>query len=636
MLTQVIFALVNGLTVGMAVFLVAAGVTLVFGILKILNFAHGSFFMIGAYVAYSIIGRESESMLLFAAAAIVAGVAVGALGYVADLAVFRRLRGIDESYTLIATFALLLACDGAVKLIWGVDYHSIYAPELVAGSVEIGPLLVPAFSLFIIAVGLVVYLLLEIAIHRLWIGKVVQALAHDQWMASLAGINVPMIFAGAVVAAFFLAGLAGGLLLPNQSLSPTLGSSYLLQAFVVVIIGGLGNIRGAFLAAILLGLVESLNSVLLPNLPGLAIYFAMVLFLLWRPHGLLAGGQAPPQAVAGLAASGPGDVRVSAWVKIATGAVSAAAVVSLPLWANQGLLFIAGLTLIEALFAISWNLMFGFTGLATFGHAAFFAIGAYFVAVLLKSALGIPFLAMLLGAMVTGGLAAMLVGVVALRRTAGIGLAILTLALSEILRIFITYSDTLGHEDGLSAIRRPVLDLYFVQIGLQSGPAYYWFLCTAFAFAALALRWFTLSSTGRVLRSIRQDPERAAFLGIRVARYRVIAFTIAGMVAALAGGLQAPWSQIVTPDSASYVHSTAPMLNTLLGGAEFFWGPAVGAVLFSALSYGTRTLVGLSELVSGVVLLVIVLAAPTGVLGILARLSMAGRKRPAADASVAT
>jgi branched-subunit amino acid ABC-type transport system permease component len=288
MLVQLPFAIINGLATGVALFLVAAGLTLVFGILRILNFAHGAFFMIGAYVAFTLVGRGGGSLSTYIVASLVAGLAVGLLGIVTDRIVLRRLRDFDESYMLIATFGLLTFCQGLVQLIWGVNYNSVQPPEILSGIVQFGSIFVPAYSLFLIAVGMTVFIVLDVAIHRLWFGKVVQALAVDSWMSGLCGINVPLVFMAVVMAAFFLAGLAGGLLLPNQSLSPELGNAYTLQAFIAVIIGGLGNIRGAFVAAILLGLIESLNGVLLPNTPGLAIFVAMVLFLLVRPNGLFA------------------------------------------------------------------------------------------------------------------------------------------------------------------------------------------------------------------------------------------------------------------------------------------------------------------------------------------------------------
>lgn len=289
---------------------------------------------------------------------------------------------------------------------------------------------------------------------------------------------------------------------------------------------------------------------------------------------------------------------------------------TIPLWADQGILFIAGLVLVEMVFALSWNLLFGFTGLASFGHAAFFAIGAYLCGYALRADIGAPFLLLILAAGVAGALAAVLTGIVLLRRTTGIHLAIFTLALAEILRILVGYSTALGREDGLASIPRPSLELGFESLDLASGEAYYWFLCIA-ASVIVGFLWLICHGPfGRILVSIRQDPERTTFMGINVPAYRLAAFTISGATSGMAGALYAPWAQIVTPESAHWIHSTQPMLASLLGGAQSFWGPVVGTVLFSIINYSTRNLVGLAELVIGVVLLVIVLAAPSGVVGL--------------------
>ncbi|MBX3539368.1 MAG: ABC transporter permease [Chelatococcus sp.] len=619
MLDQVLFALANGLAAGMAVFLVAAGVTLIFGLLRILNFAQGSFFMLGAYVAFSIMGPSASSIWVFLLAALVSGVVVAALGLVTDIVVFRRLRDYDEAYTLIATFALMMLLDGLVKMIWGLNYHSISPPPSLAGVLMVGPVIVPIFSLFIIGLGIVVFIILEFAIHRLWIGKIVQALAHDQWMSGFVGINVPVMLTLTVVAAFFLAGAAGGLLLPNQSLSPTLSHAFLLQAFIAVIIGGLGNIRGAFLAALVLGLVESLNAVVLPDQPGVAMYVVMVAFMLWRPAGLLSAGSGDHASPHHATGSAPVDWARYRTVLTWIGVLGAAGIAAMPLWANPGMVFLAGMALIAALFALSWNLLFGTTGLATFGHAAFFAIGCYASGLMLKATGGQWFLAVLVVAALIGGCVAAIVGAVAVRRTTGIALAILTLALSEIMRLLISSSAALGRDDGVSGIPRPNLDLGFITVGLQSTQNYFWFLFVVCGAMALGLWWLSAGPLGRMLRAVKQDPERTMFLGINVGRYRLTAFAISGAVATLAGALQAPWVQIVTPEAGNYLVSMQPMLSSLLGGAAFFWGPVVGTVLFFILAEATRALAGLSEIVTGGVLLLLVMLAPDGVLGIIGR-----------------
>jgi ABC-type branched-subunit amino acid transport system permease subunit len=632
MLDQVLFAVANGLASGMAVFLVAAGVTLIFGLLRILNFAQGSFFMLGAYVTFSIMGASPGSMGIFLLAAFVGGATVAALGLLTDTVIFRPLRSYDESYTLIATFALMMLMDGAIKLVWGLNYHSINPPPALAGVTIIGPVILTNFSLFLIVLGIAIFVLLELAIHRLWIGKIVQALAHDQWMSGFVGINVPMMLTLTVVAAFMLAGLAGGLLLPNQTLSPSLSHAFLLQSFIAVIIGGLGNIRGAFAAALVLGLVDSLNSVVLPDLPGVAIYIVMVGFMLWRPDGLLTSAATGEAPVHHAATGQPADWTPLRPVLIGLGLAGAAFVCALPLWANPGLIFLAGIALVAGLFALSWNLLFGTTGLATFGHAAFFALGAYACGLMLKATGGHWFLAILLASAVIGGIVALVVGAVALQRATGIALAILTLALSEIMRLLISSSSALGRDEGISGIPRPNIELGFVTLNLQSLQVYFWFLFVMCGAVALLLAFITAGPFGRVLRAVRQDAQRTSFLGIRVARYRLGAFVLSGMVATFAGALQAPWVQIVTPDAAQYLVSMQPMLSTLLGGSSFFWGPVVGTSLFFVIEQLTASLAGLSEMVTGGILLGFVMLAPDGVLGMLARWRR--RPEPAASAPI--
>jgi branched-chain amino acid transport system permease protein len=253
----------------------------------------------------------------------------------------------------------------------------------------------------------------------------------------------------------------------------------------------------------------------------------------------------------------------------------------------------------------------------SFGHAGFFAIGAYLAALALRHIAGVPFLGVLLVAALLGAAAAWLIGVLALRRMSGVFLAVLTVALAEALRLVIGFSTFLGREDGITDIPRPALDFFgLLRIDLSSSSAYYWFLLVATLLITAFLWWLLHSRFGRTLQTVRQDAERAAFMGTNVARYRLAAFVISGAVAAVAGALYAPWSRIVTVEEVHWLASAQPMLNTLLGGVSSFWGPVVGAGLFAAITYATRTLVGLSELIVGAGLLAIILLAPNGAVGL--------------------
>lgn len=289
LLADIATLLVNSLTWAMATFLVAAGLTLVFGTLHILNFSHGGFFMIGAYGAYSLAQAlgAGNSIAFYLFGSLVAGGFVALLGLAVDRLVLRRLSGVEDAYVLIATYALLLVCEGATKLVWGLNYHSVMPPDALDGAWLFGNTVVPRFSLFIIGAGVVVFVALEVFLNRTGPGRLVKAIAADPWMARLLGVNVRWVYTATVAIGFALAGLAGGLLLANQTLSPTLASAFVIQAFGVIIIGGMGSISGAFFGSILLGLIDAVGQWVLPGLPGLPFFVAMTLILLIRPQGLM-------------------------------------------------------------------------------------------------------------------------------------------------------------------------------------------------------------------------------------------------------------------------------------------------------------------------------------------------------------
>jgi branched-chain amino acid transport system permease protein len=290
---DIVTLLVNSLTWAMATFLVAAGLTLVFGTLHILNFSHGGFFMIGAYLAYSLVNAigGSASIAAYLFGSLVAGVLVALLGLMVDRVVLRRLAGVEDAYVLIATYALLLVCEGSTKLLWGLNYHSVQPPAALDGAWLLGNAVLPKLSLFIIGAGVVVFGALEYCLNQTRPGRLVKAIAADPWMARLLGVNVRLVYTATVALGFALAGLAGGLLVSNQTLSPSLASAFVIQAFGVIIIGGMGSIAGAFFGSILLGIIDAFGQWVLPGLPGLPFFLAMTLILLLRPQGLMGRGK---------------------------------------------------------------------------------------------------------------------------------------------------------------------------------------------------------------------------------------------------------------------------------------------------------------------------------------------------------
>ncbi|MDB5816899.1 MAG: hypothetical protein JWQ11_539, partial [Rhizobacter sp.] len=290
-----------------------------------------------------------------------------------------------------------------------------------------------------------------------------------------------------------------------------------------------------------------------------------------------------------------------------------------PAFLNRGLVFIAGMIWINAVFGLSFNLLFGLSGVLSFGQAMFFAAGAYAAAVFTQQ-LGVPFVAALFVSAVVGAVLAALVGVVALRRSEGVYFAILTLAFAELLHLLISNTALLGRNDGLSGLARPVIGFGQWTVNLAAGDSFYYFIVVVCALLIAFIRWTIGTPFGRALQAVKQDPERAEFLGIPVRRHRLAIFVLAGATTAMAGSLVAPWAQIVTPDLAHWSNSTSPILYTLLGGSGYFWGPVLGAVVLSTVFYLTRTLAGLSDMVTGLLLLVVVVSLPGGILGLVSQI----------------
>lgn len=290
----------NGLQLGVMLFLMAAGLTLVFGIMRLINLAHGSMYMLGAFVAATV-ARETGSFVLGLLAALPATALVG---WIMEFLVLRRLYVRDHLDQVLATFGLLLFFNALVQIVWGRQPLFMDVPEALAGSVELIPgVPYPAYRLAIIAAGLVVAGLLYLLISHTRLGMQIRASASNREMAEAVGINTPMLYSSVFALGAGLAGLAGLMAAPILAVESGMGESILIETFVVIVIGGLGSIRGAFLGALLVGLVDTLGRAFLPtllrlflpaaeadgagaSLASMGIYILMAVVLLWRPRGL--------------------------------------------------------------------------------------------------------------------------------------------------------------------------------------------------------------------------------------------------------------------------------------------------------------------------------------------------------------
>jgi branched-chain amino acid transport system permease protein len=274
----------SGLVVAMILFLVASGLSLIFGVLGVMNFAHGSLYMLGAYFTYTCMNLLGSYWV----SAILASIFVGLFGVVLERFFIRRVYGAPILYQLLLTYAFILVLDDLAKVIWGYEFHSIGIPPFFQRPpIFIGGSVIPPYYLFMIGMGLLVALGLWLFLSRSRMGKLISAAAHDSEMVAALGINVWKLYTVVFAIGSALAGLGGVLAGPTRSVFPGMGTTIIIDSFIVVVIGGLGSIGGALLGALLIGLVRSLGLVGFPDLEEALPFILMALILILRPHGLL-------------------------------------------------------------------------------------------------------------------------------------------------------------------------------------------------------------------------------------------------------------------------------------------------------------------------------------------------------------
>jgi len=275
--------LLNAVQYGLLLFLLASGLTLIFGIMGVINLAHGSFYMIGAYLAYSFTHATGSLWLALPLAAVVAF----GLGLLLEIAIFSRLYQRDHLYQVLLTFGLILVFEELRSLLFGDEVHGVAVPEILNFSIPLTETLsYPAYRLFITAVGLVIASAMYFIIQKTRAGMMVRAGNSNREMAASLGVNIPLLFALVFAFGTALAALAGAIAAPIASVAPGMGNQILIICFVVVVIGGIGSINGALIASLLIGLGDTLGKVFAPEYSGVAIYLLMALILLWRPQGL--------------------------------------------------------------------------------------------------------------------------------------------------------------------------------------------------------------------------------------------------------------------------------------------------------------------------------------------------------------
>ena len=607
-MSSLVIQLLGGLSYATTLFLMAAGLTLIFGVTRIVNFAHGSFFMLGALFAAHWVTTwfpawgDSAGLYILA---ILLGAACAALaGAVAEFVLLRRLAGAPELYQLVATFGLTLAMHDAMR--WGFGPEEVFAPRFpgLKGSVQIGEEFFPVYQLAMIALGPLVWLGLHLLLRRTLFGQRLRAATQDRTMLAALGVNPKPLMLGAVMLGCALAGLGGALQLPREPAHLQMDVNVIVETFVVVVMGGLGSIGGAFAAALLIGLVHAFGISVFPQATLVIVFLTMALVLVFRPQGL--GGTPGAVAESGVRelAQKFRGTGLNAW---RTAAV-VAGFVTLMLLAWRGGPYwqaLAADALILMIFGVSLQAMMALGGLVSFGHAAFFGLGAYGAA-LSHSLWG----ATLPLALATGCAAALVVAAVfgaAVVRSSGVYLAMLSLALAQVIWATATQWVALtGGDNGLIGL---------ALVSSEGRPLFYALLAGLALLSVLSLRTLSRSVMGAGLQAVRDAPLRAAASGLPVNLLKYRVFVESAVLAGLAGGLFAAHKGAVFPSVASVATSVDALLVVLLGGVHQLWGAVVGSAVLTYAGAELGREVTYWRGVLGVFIMLIMVAAPSGLLG---------------------
>ena len=618
------FQALDGLSSASGLFFVAAGLSLIFGVTRIINIAHGSLYMLGTYIAVTLVTAMSGA-LGFWGGIVLSAISVAVLGAAIEFLLLRRIYSSPELFQLLATFAILLIINDAALWLWGPeDLLGPRAPGL-SGAVEVLHRHMPTYDVFLIVVAPVVLCILYVVFARTRFGRLVRAATEDREMLGALGVNQSVLFTAVFALGSLLAGLGGALQVAREPADLGVDLAVITDAFVVVVIGGMGSIVGSYVAAVLVAEVKALCiglglvsfagfSVNFSKLTLVAEFLVMAVVLIVRPQGLLGRPQQPTRT--------PGAVEAPIRPASVPSAIVAAAIVAMlilvPLSGRAPpYALVLGIdVVIAALFATSLHFIMGPGGMHSFGHAAYFGLGAYGAALLVKwlsvsmgvALVAAPFAA-LLGALLFGWFSV---------RLSGVYLAMLTLAFAQIVwSIAFQWQDLTGGSNGVLGI--------WPSAPFDRLPAFFLLALGLVVAGILLLRRALFAPFGYAMRAGRDSPLRAEAIGINVKRVHWLAFALSGLVCGLAGGIFAFAKGSISPETISIGRSIDGLVMVLLGGIQVLSGPIVGATVFTVLQDFVMQQTEYWHALLGVIILVLVLAFPAGLAGSFLR--FAARRR---------
>ncbi|MCC6776763.1 MAG: ABC transporter permease [Hyphomicrobiales bacterium] len=613
-ISDILAQLLSGLAAASGLFMVAAGLSLIFGVTRIINVAHGSLFMLGIYFAYTFASKLGGA-IGFWGGIVASAVIVAVIGVVIEVLLLRRIYRSPELFQLLATFAVVLIINDMTLWVWGPeDLLGPRAPGF-RGAIDILGSKVPSYDLFLIVTTPVVLAILHLTLQRTRFGRLVRAATQDREMVGALGVNQALLYTAVFALGSLLSGLGGALQVARDSANLQIDLIVISDAFVVVVVGGMGSITGAYLAAVLIAEIKAIcigigvvdfgfATVNFSKLTLVAEFLVMAGVLIVRPYGLLGR----PQGMVRTIAEPDAPLRAASAAQWMLALAVLLALVALPLLTRGApyALVLAVDVLIAILFATSLHFIAGPGGMHSLGHAAYFGLGAYGAGLLVKWS-GAPMSVALALAPLVGGLGAFVFGWFAVR-VSGVYLAMLTLAFSQIVwAVVYQWEDITGGSNGMVGIWPPppfdrAVPYYFLALALSVG-------------CILLLRRVLFAPLGYAMRAGRDSVLRAEAIGIDVKRVHLAGFVIAGMVGAVAGAILAFAKGSISPETMSIGTSIDGLVMVLLGGLQTLAGPIVGASVFTLLRDSVMRETDFWRAILGGIILLLVLVFPAGLVG---------------------
>ena len=609
--------IVNGISFGMLLFILAAGLSLIFGLCRIINLSHGSFYLLGGYIGFSTVQLTGN----FPLAVLLSMLSMALLGMLTERVLLRRFR-IKPLAQVLLTFGLIFIFQDLALWIWGGTPVLLKKVPGLTGATHIAGFTYPTYRLLILLIGLVILFLLWWILVRTRLGIFIRAGVDDGEMAN--GVGIRMNFLMTVTFGFgtLLTGLAGTIGAPFLGVYPGLDIEVLLYAMAVVIVGGLGSLKGSFLGALLVGLLDSMAKALWPETGMFSMFALMAIVLILKPTGLFglplapAGQESIPEEMflepapsSSSAVSSPqeaGDVarRFRFWIVMAC---LLAAGLACPIILPTYYVRLFTLALIWSIFAMSLDLILGLGGIVSLGHAVFFGISAYTIG-LIALRLTSSLLVQIAAALSVSVFAALLLGWLFLR-SQGVYFMMLTIAFSQVFRaIAHSWRSFTGGGDGLANIARPVW--------MTSVETFYYLTLFVFIAVFVFLRFFVKSRAGISLVGIRESEKRMISLGYNVDNVKLLSFVVSGGLGGIAGLLYVYFNGYASPEYFSVDTSAQAITMIILGGAGTLIGPVIGAFFVVYMQNILSEFTERWTLIIGILFVLVVIGGPAGIMGL--------------------